>query len=73
MNPSALGRIYVIGGGGFVDVIQQKDPDHYERIGRIQTAPGARTGLFVPEWKQLFVAVPHRGAHPAEVRVYEAR
>jgi hypothetical protein len=63
----------VIGGGGFVDVIRQTDPDHYQRIEQIQTAPGARTGLFVTEWKQLFVAVPHRGAQPAEVRVYEAR
>ena len=70
---AALERIYVIGGGGFVDVIQQKDPDHYQRIEQIQTAPGARTGLFVPERKQLFVAVPHRGAQPAAVRVYEAR
>jgi DNA-binding beta-propeller fold protein YncE len=70
---AALGRIYVIGGGGFVDVIRQTDPDHYQRIERIQTAPGARTGLFVAEWKQLFVAVPHRGTQPAEIRVYEAR
>lgn len=67
-----LGRIYVIGGGGFVDVIQQKDPDHYQRIEHIRTAPGARTGLFVPEWKQLLVAVPRRGAQPAAVLVYEA-
>ena len=69
----ARGRAYVIGGGGFVDVIQQRDPDHYQRIEHLQTAPGTRTGLFVPEWNQLFLAVPHRGAQAAEVRIYEAR
>lgn len=66
-------RVYVIGGGGFVDVFEQKDPDHYERIGRVETSPGARTGLFVADWGELFVAVPHRGAQLAEIRVYETK
>ena len=65
--------VYVIGGQGFVDVLRQRDADHYERIARLPTAAGARTGLFVPEWGTLFVAVPHRGEQRAEVLVYEAR
>ena len=69
---AALNRIYVIGGDGFIDAIQQKDPNHYERIEHIRTAPGGRTGLFLPQWRKLFVAVPHGGVQPAEVRVYEA-
>jgi hypothetical protein len=36
--------VYVIGGEGAVEVLRQHDPDHYERVGRIPTAPGARTG-----------------------------
>ena len=64
-------RIYVIGGDGFIDVLQQKGADHYERIARYPTAPGSRTGLFVPEWGRLFVAVPHRGAQNAEILVYQ--
>ncbi len=43
-------RVYVIGGQGFIDVLQQKDPDHYDRIARYPTPPGTRTGLFVPDW-----------------------
>jgi len=61
----------VIGGEGFVDVLQQNDADRYERTAHYPTAPGARTGLFVPEWKKLFVAVPHRGDQRAEILVYE--
>lgn len=66
-------RVYVIGGEGFVDIFNQKDADHYERIARYPTAPGARTGLFVQEWGKLFVAVPHRGRQHAEVLVFEMK
>jgi DNA-binding beta-propeller fold protein YncE len=65
--------VYVIGGEGAVEVLRQRDPDHYERVGRITTAPGARTGLFVPAFNRLFVAAPHRGPHPARVLVYEVK
>jgi DNA-binding beta-propeller fold protein YncE len=66
-------RVYVIGGQGFVDVFEQKDADHYDRIAHYPTAAGARTGLFVPEWSKLFVAVPHRGEQRAEVLVYQTK
>ena len=66
-------RLYVIGGDGFVDVLQQEGTDHLTRIARVPTAAGARTGLFVPEQDRLYVAVPHRGGQRAEIRVYEAR
>jgi DNA-binding beta-propeller fold protein YncE len=67
---AAHSRVYVIGGQGFVDVFKQ-DADRYDRIGHYTTAPGARTGLFVPEWLKLFVAVPHRGEQRAEILVYQ--
>jgi DNA-binding beta-propeller fold protein YncE len=65
--------VYVIGGEGAVEVLRQRDSDHYERAGRITTAPGARTGLFVPAYNRIFVAAPHRGPHPARVLVYEVK
>jgi len=64
-------RIYVIGGEGFVDVFDQRDADHYTRASRYPTAPGARTGLFVPALKKLFVAVPHRGDQRAQILVFD--
>ncbi len=70
---AARGRVYVVGGQGFVDVFEQKDADHYNPIARQATAPGARTGLFVPDWGKLFVAVPRRGEQRAGILVYEAK
>jgi hypothetical protein len=68
---AATRRIYTTGGEGFLDVTQQVDADRYERIARIPTGPVARTSLFVPEWKQLFVAVPRDNGRGAELRVFE--
>jgi DNA-binding beta-propeller fold protein YncE len=65
--------VYVIGGEGAVEVFRQRDPDHYEPDARITTAPGARTGLFVPALNRLFVAVPQRGLQSARVLVYEVK
>ena len=70
---SSKSRVYVIGGQGFIDVLQQKDADHYERIARYPTPTGTKTGLFVPEWGRLFAAVPHRGEQIAEILVYETK
>jgi DNA-binding beta-propeller fold protein YncE len=69
---AAKRRIYVSGGEGVIGVFQQKDADHYEATGKIATAAGARTSLFVPELRRLYLAVPHRGSQGAEIRVYEA-
>jgi WD40 repeat protein len=62
--------IYVIGGAGAVDIIRQEAPDRYERVARQNTAPGARTGLWVREWNRLFVAAPKRGSTEARVLVF---
>jgi hypothetical protein len=70
---AARKRVYVIGGQGFIDVFEQKNPDSYNRVARYSTAGGARTGLFVPDWGQLFVAVPRRGTLSAEILVYQAK
>ena len=68
---AAKRRIYVSGGEGAIGVFQQKDADHYEAISKIASAAGARTSLFVPELRRLYLAVPHRGSQGAEIRVYE--
>jgi DNA-binding beta-propeller fold protein YncE len=62
--------VFVVGGEGAVEILRQRDPDHYEHAGRIMTAPGARTGFFLQNSSRLFVAVPHRGAQAAKVLVY---
>jgi DNA-binding beta-propeller fold protein YncE len=62
-------RIYVLG-EGFIDVWRQIDPDHYDRIGRIATPADSRTGLFVPDLRELFETTPHHGAQGAQIGVY---
>lgn len=63
------GRVYVIGGEGYVDVFDAAPAGKYERIARIPTRAGARTGLWSPELDRLFVAWPARGGKPAEIEV----
>jgi DNA-binding beta-propeller fold protein YncE len=64
-------RIYAICGAGKIDAIEQVDPNTYKLLTKVNTAIGARTGLFVPDQNKLFVAVPHHGSQEAEIRVYE--
>ena len=66
------GRIYVLTSQGFLEVFQQKDSVHYDRIVRYPTPAGTQTGLFVPEWGKLFAAVRKQREQSAEVRVYQA-
>ena len=40
---AAKRRLYVIGGEGFITVLEQQDPDHYRTIQKVVTAAGART------------------------------
>src|SRR6266403_2163606 len=63
-------RVYAICGAGKIDIIEQTDANNYKALTKIDTAEGARTGLFVPERDTLFVAVPHRGSQQAEIRAY---
>jgi WD40 repeat protein len=64
-------RIYAICGAGKTDIIEQADANTYKVSAKIDTANGARTGLFVRERDSLFVAVPHRGSQQAEIRRYQ--
>ena len=67
---AARHRVYVIGGEGFIDVLDVAGATP-TRVQRIATAAGARTGLYVAAQNRLFLAVPHRGAQRAEIRVFE--
>jgi hypothetical protein len=66
-------RIFAICGAGEIDVIHQTDPNTYKTLTKVDTAKGARTGLFAPEQAKLFVAVPHRRSQQAEIRVYDTK
>ena len=63
-------RVYATCGAGKIDIIEQTGADAYRALAKIDTADGARTGLFVPERDTVFAAVPHRGSQQAEIRAY---
>jgi DNA-binding beta-propeller fold protein YncE len=64
-------RVYVSGGDGFLDAVEEQGPNHFVRIEHLATAAGARTSLFVVDQSKVYLAVPHRGSQRAEIRVYD--
>ena len=62
--------LYAVCGEGHVAVVSLPEGDHSDVIQRIETSPGARTGLFVPAMRTLFVAAPSHGGRPAAVLIY---
>jgi hypothetical protein len=68
---SARRRAYVIGGEGFIDVVE-REGDSLRRIARLPTRDGARTGTWVADQGRLYLAVPARRGQAAEVRIFEA-
>lgn len=63
-------RIYIPGGEGFISVIEQTDPDHYQSIAKIPTTVGARTGLWYEKRDRLYLAVPASSKQGAALWVY---
>jgi len=63
-------RIYASCGEGLLNIFQQEGAGHYTTLANIPTVTGARTSLFVPEQQRLYLAIPHRGDHQAEIRIY---
>jgi len=66
----ALRMVYVIGGEGFVNAFYIRFGDALVSREKVPTAPGARTGLYVPEWHKLLVAVPKQGTTDARLLVF---
>jgi hypothetical protein len=66
-----LKRIYISCGEGFIDIVEQRSPDAYNRVERIPTSRGARTAFFSPELREFYLAVPEQAGKSAELRVYK--
>jgi hypothetical protein len=65
---AAQKRLYVICGEGKVEVFSPA----LSREAILDTSRGARTGLFVPEYRRLYVAAPAAGGAPARILIFEA-
>jgi len=69
---AASKRVILSCGAGFLDMFDASAATP-RRIGKVPTAAGARTCLDVPDPGRIYLAVPHRGGPPAEIRVYRPR
>jgi DNA-binding beta-propeller fold protein YncE len=67
-------RIYVTG-SETASVFEQRDADHYEHIAEVPTAYRAKSSIFVPELKRLYIAVSGKGKPDAklELQIYESQ
>jgi YVTN family beta-propeller protein len=59
-------RVYVSCGEGFIDIFERGNSG-YGRMGRVPTAPGARTSFFAPSLDRLFLAVRATSGEPAAI------
>lgn len=68
---AARGNVLVIGGGSGgddgLDVIAMPRRGELRPLARVPLPAGARTGLFVPERRTLFVAAPRAGDREAQI------
>jgi DNA-binding beta-propeller fold protein YncE len=67
-------RIYVTG-SETASVFTQRDADHYEHVAEVPTAYRAKSSIFVPDLKRLYVAVSGKGKPDAklELQIYEVQ
>jgi DNA-binding beta-propeller fold protein YncE len=66
-------RVYVTSAEGFIDVLRQADPDHYETIAKISTGPMGKNLALVMSPNRLYVAVPPYGNVDAKILVYSVQ
>ena len=67
-------RLYVPGGEGYMNIYDTNDADHLKVLEKVTTAPGAKTGLLIPELHRLFLAVsPGESKAMAKVLTYEVK
>lgn len=77
---AALHRVYVISGAGEVDSYSVDSRNELSPLPVLKTAAGAKTALFVPSQRLLYVGVPGAESeagdavgHAAEIRVYSTQ
>jgi YVTN family beta-propeller protein len=68
---SSTQRLIASCGAGFVDIVQAPAIGALRMMSRVPTGAGARTSLYDPPSRRLYVAVPHRGTQAAEIRIFE--
>ena len=55
---AATSRVYFSGSSGTLVVFHQDDPDHFRQLGKVPTGAIAKSGIWIPELKRYYSAVP---------------
>jgi DNA-binding beta-propeller fold protein YncE len=51
-------RVYFSGSSGALIVFHEDDPDHFRLLGKVPTGAIAKSGMWIPEMKRYYSAVP---------------
>jgi len=51
-------RVYFSGSSGTLIVFHEEDPDHFRQLGKVLTGAIAKSGIWIPELKRYYSAVP---------------
>ena len=74
MYDAAAHRLFVPGGEGWMGIYDTSDANHVKLVNKITTAPGAKTGLLLPDMHRLFLAAsPGESKALAKILVYDVR
>ncbi len=63
-------RVYISGGGGYINIFQQGDKGKFSRITNMPTRSGARTSLLIPQLRLFVLAERAENGSPAQLLVY---
>lgn len=66
--------IFVTSSAGFITVVRRNDADRYEHVVDLKTVKGAKTSVYDPALKRLYLGVPRQeGKDGPEIWVYQSR
>jgi len=72
MMDIATHRLYVPGGQGYMGVYDTSDPNKVKEIAKVTTAPGAKTGILLPDLKIMMLAAsPGETKNVAKIMTYK--
>ena len=67
-------RLYVPGGEGYIGVYDTSDANHVKQIAKVNSAPGAKTAILLPDLKKMLVAAsPGETKNVAKVLTYSVQ
>jgi len=72
MMDVATHRLYVPGGQGYIGVYDTSDPDKVKEVAKVTSAPGAKTGILLPDLNIMMIAAsPGETKNVAKIMTYK--